>query len=154
MEIRFEQRKPVRVACVRHVGPYQECGPAWERLCTFAAEKGLFGPGTLQIGIGHDSPDVTPAEKLRYDACLTVDDRFQAEGDVGVLELPGGEYAVGTHRGPYSGLPEAYRWIFGQWLPTSGRQLRAAPCFEIYVNDPTTTPPEDLVTEICLPLVS
>jgi AraC family transcriptional regulator len=154
VEVLFEKRKPLRVAFVRHVGPYQECGAAWEKLWTFAAQYGLFSHETLRIGIGHDNPDVTPSDKLRYDACLTVDDRFQATGEVGVQELPGGEYAMVIHRGPYSGLPDVYRWLFREWLPTSGRELRSAPCFEVYVNDPATTPPEDLVTEICLPLVS
>ena len=154
MEVRFETRKPVRVAFVRHIGPYQECGVAWETLCKFAAGQGLFSPDTLRIGIGHDSPEITPADQLRYDACLTVDDQFQPTGEIRIQELPGGEYAVIAHRGPYAGLPDAYRWIFREWLPASRRQLRSGPCFEIYVNDPTTTPPEDLITEIYIPLVS
>jgi DNA gyrase inhibitor GyrI len=152
MEVRFEKRNPLRVAFVRHVGPYQECGAAWEILCVFAAQHGLFSPTTLRIGIGHDNPDVTPPEKLRYDACVTVDDQFQATGEVGVQELPGGQYAILTLKGPYSGLPEAYRWLFYDWLPRSGRELRSAPCFEVYVSNPASTAPEDLVTEIYLPL--
>jgi AraC family transcriptional regulator len=154
VEVRFEKRKPLRVAYVRHVGPYQECGVAWETLTAFATQHEMFSPETLRIGIGHDNPEVTPPGKLRYDACLTVNEQLQATGEIGVQELPGGEYAVVTLRGPYSGLRGAYRWMFNQWLPTSGRQLRPAPCFEVYVSDPATTPPEDLVTEIYLPLVS
>ena len=154
MEIRFETRKPLRVAFVRHVGPYQECGIAWEKLTSFAARQGLLTPEALRIGIGHDSPDVTPAAELRYDACLTVHDQFQPTGEIGVQELAGGEYAVVAHRGPYAGLPDAYRWIFGEWLRTSGRTLRSDPFYEVYVSDPHTTPPDDLITEICLPLKS
>lgn len=55
MEVRIEQRKPVRVAFVRHVGPYTECSSAWEKLRKFATEQGLISPGTLRIGIGHDT---------------------------------------------------------------------------------------------------
>jgi AraC family transcriptional regulator len=75
-----------------------------------------------------------------------VNDQFQATGEIGVQELPGGEFAVATLRGPYSGLPDVYRWLFNEWLPTSGRKLRSAPCFEVYVTDPTTTSPEESVT--------
>jgi len=25
-----------------------------------------------KLGIGHDDPDITPQDKLRYDACITV----------------------------------------------------------------------------------
>ena len=111
----------------------------------------MFSPEALRIGIGHDNPEVTPPEKLRYDACLTVNEQFQATGEIGVQELPGGEYAIVTHRGPYSGLPDACRRIFRKRVPNSGRKLRSVPCFEIYVNDPATTPPGDLVTEIHVP---
>lgn len=152
MEVRLEKRKPLRVAFVRHIGPYQECGSAWEKLCTFAAQKGLFGPDTLRIGIGHDNPDETPAEKLRYDACLTVNDQLQATGEIGVQELAGGEYAVVIHRGSYATLADAYRWMFREWLPKNGRRLRSAPCFEIYVSDPANTPTEEIITEIYFPL--
>lgn len=154
MEVRIENREPLRLAFVRHIGPYQECGVAWETLLTFAAQHVLLSPETLRIGIGHDNPDVTPADKLRYDACLTVNDQFQPTGEIGVQELPGGEYAIATLRGPYSGLASAYRWLFSQWLPASGRKTRSAPCFEVYANDPATTPEKDLVTEIFLPLTS
>lgn len=154
MEIRLEQRKPVRVAFVRHVGPYQECGVAWEKLCKFAAEQGWSLSNALRIGIGHDNPEVTPAGELRYDACLTVDDQVQATGEIGVQDLPGGEYAVATHRGPYSNLADTWRRVFRDWLPKSGRELRSAPGFEIYVNDPMATPPEELVTLIHVPLKS
>ena len=76
-----------RVAFLRHVGPYQAVGPTFQRLAGWAGSRGLFGPGTLMLGICHDDPDVTPADKIRYDCCITVDDRFQPEGEVGVARL-------------------------------------------------------------------
>jgi len=154
MEVRFQNCKPLRVAYVRHVGPYQECGKAWQTLCAQAGQLGLLTPDALRIGIGHDSPDVTPADQLRYDACLTVDERFQPVGELQVQELAGGEYAIVTHRGGYAGLPDAYRWIFGNWIPSSGRKVRHAPCFEVYTNDPDSTAEENLITELYVPLES
>ena len=135
-------------------GSYEECDAAWEKLSKFAAEQAWSPSNILRIGIGHDNPEITPADKLRYDACLTVDDRFQATGEIGVQEIPGGEYAVVTHRGPYSNLADTWRHNFREWLPNSGREMRSGPCFEIYVNDPTTTPPDELVTLIHVPLKS
>ncbi len=73
-------------------------------------------------------------------------------GEVGVQTLEGGEYAVITHRGPYPRLGETYRWLYGVWLPTSGREPRHAPPFEVYRNSPQETAPEDLLTDIHLPL--
>jgi AraC family transcriptional regulator len=57
-----------------------------------------------------------------------------------------------THFGPYEKLSESYAKLLGQWLPRSGRRLRATPCFEIYLNTPENTAPEDLLTDIHAPL--
>jgi AraC family transcriptional regulator len=152
VDVRLENCKPIRVAFVRHVGPYRECGAAWERICKFAAEQGWFSRDIRSIGIGHDFPDVTESDKIRYDACLTVDDQFKPTGEIGVQEIPGGLHAVVTHRGPYEKLEETYHLLFREWVPTCGHQLRSFPCFEVYQNDPAKTRPEDLVTDIYVPL--
>jgi AraC family transcriptional regulator len=152
MEVRIERVEPLRVAFVRHVGPYGEVETAWERLCMRLGKDGLLGPGTRFIGICYDDPEVTPPEKIRYDACVTVDSDFAAEDDVGVQTIGGGEYAVTTHVGPYEMLGQTYAKLLGQWLPRSGRELRSEPSLEFYLNAPESTDPQDLITDIFAPL--
>lgn len=142
----------LRVASIRHVGPYNECGPTWEQLMSTLGAEGDLGPGTRTIGIGYDDPDAVPADQLRYDASVTVSDDFVAPDGITVREIAGGDYAVYTHQGSYEGLAAAYQKLFGQWIPRSGREPANAPCFEEYLNDPDSTDPEDLITEIYVPL--
>ena len=118
VDVKIEKREPLRVAFVRHVGPYQEVGKAWERLCGWAGPRGLFGPNTAMLGVCHDDPDVTPPERIRYDACITAPDGLAAEGDVGIQEVAGGDYAVTTHHGPYENLAATYAVLCGEWLPS------------------------------------
>ncbi|MBN2131216.1 MAG: AraC family transcriptional regulator [Sedimentisphaerales bacterium] len=152
MEVKIERLEPLRVAFVRHVGPYNEVGQAWETLCMRLGRKGLIGPDSRFVGVCHDDPEVTAPEKIRYDACITVGEDFTPEGEVGVQMLPGGEFAVVTHSGPYENLNQTYAALFGQWLPHSGRELRSEPSLEFYLNDPESTDPEDLLTDIYAPL--
>jgi AraC family transcriptional regulator len=152
MDVKICERDPLRVAFIRHVGPYDQCGKAWERLCEWAGPNGLMGPGAEMLGVCHDDPDVTPPGRIRYDACITVDAGIEPEGDVGVQTLAGGPYARFTHHGAYDRLGETYAALMGQWLPRSGRRLRSEPCIEAYLNDPDGTDPEDLVTDIYVPL--
>jgi AraC family transcriptional regulator len=152
MEVRIEHVEPLRVAFVRHVSPYNEVEAAWERLCTRLGKDGLLGPGTKFIGICYDDPEVTPPEKIRYEACVTVDNDFEAEDEVGVQTIGGGEYVVTTHVGPYNTLGQTYAQLLGQWLPRSGRELRSEPSLEFYLNAPESTDPEDLITDIYAPL--
>ena len=152
MEVKIERLDPLRVAFVRHVGPYNEVGQAWETVCARLGQQGLLGSDSRFVGVCYDDPEVTPREKIRYDACVTVDDDFVAEGEVSVQTLPGGEFAVVTHEGPYERLSQTYAALFGQWLPHSGRELRSQPSLEFYLNDPEGTDPEDLLTDIYAPL--
>jgi AraC family transcriptional regulator len=150
--VEVKELPPMPVVFLRHVGPYNEVGATWGRLMMWAGMRGLLGPGMKLIGIVYDDPDVTPADKIRYDAAVTVSRPVQPEGDFGVMEIAGRRYAVATHKGPYEELGKAYQRIFGGWLPKSGYVVREMPAFELYLNSPQTTGPEDLLTVIHIPL--
>ena len=152
MAVRVERVAPMQVAFTRHVGRYSEVGTAWEKLMSWAGRQGLLRGRPTILGIVHDDPEVTPAERIRYDACLVVDGTFRAEGEIGVQKIGAGEFAVTTHRGPYDRLAATYARVLGQWLPASGREPRSTPGFEIYRNSPTDTAAPDLVTDIYIPL--
>jgi AraC family transcriptional regulator len=153
MDIEIRDIEEKKVIYVQRIGKYSDsAGEAWQAVCAYAGPNGLIGPQSEFIGISYDDPTVTPEEKLRYDACITVDREVSAEGEVGVQSIPAGKYAVGLHKGPYDGLLEAYQYLYGEWLPESGRELRDAPCFEKYLNSPEDTAPEDLLTEIYAPI--
>ena len=137
---------------MRHVGPYAEVGATWDKLLPFLGKEGWLGGKSQFIGICHDDPEVTPQDKIRYDACVSVDETFVASGEIGVQVIAGGDYAITTHFGPYHKLGQTYAKLLGQWLPRSGRELRASPCFEVYLNEPQSTEPEDLLTDIYAPL--
>ncbi len=143
---------PLRVAFARHVGPYGEVSEAWQRIMQFAVRRGIIGPNLRTIGIVHDDYEVTPEAALRYDAAVAVPDSIRAEGDIGVQEIPAGDYAVAMHRGPYHLVSGTYGRLCGEWLASAGREPAAAPALEIYRNSPFCTGPEDLLTEIHVPL--
>ena len=153
MDAKIRNREETKVIYARRTGDYNKsAGEAWQAVCRFAGPKGLIGGGTAFIGISHDDPEVTPADKLRYDACLTVDKDIQPQGEIGVQTIAGGKYAVFMHKGPYDMLGQTYGDIYRQWLPQSGEKLRDLPCFEIYLNSPDKTKPADLRTEIWIPV--
>jgi AraC family transcriptional regulator len=152
MEVRIENLPPRRVAFIRHIGPYREVGPTFGQLVAWAARRGRLTPQSRLLGVAHDDPDVTPPEKRRYDVCLEADAGFAGEGEVGVQEIAGGDYAVTIHRGPYHRVMETIAHLCGEWAPHSGRELRSAPTFAVFLNDPGQTPAEELLTEIYLPL--
>ena len=151
---KIKELKTKKVIYVNSIGDYSGQGTedAWNAVCGFAENKRLFGRNTEFIGISHDGPNVTDTEKLRYDACVAVDKEILPEGRVGVKTIKGGKYAMFLHKGPYSGFQELYDYIYGIWLPESGLQLRDIPCFEKYLNSLDKTKPENLKTEVYIPI--
>lgn len=139
---------------VRKTGRFdRSAAEAWTRLMKFAYPRRLMTKATRCIGVSHDFPEVTPEDKIRYDACITADGDAKPEEEIGVKAICGGTHAVFLHKGPYDRLSESYGHIFSEWVPASGRKLRDAPCFELYLNrDPCRTKPENLRTEIHVPV--
>jgi len=152
MEIRVEERKELRVACVRHIGPYNQIGEAFERLSAWAGPLNLLGPDTVYAATYLDNPDVTPVNELRSDACISIPDDVTPTGDVTLGKLDAGWYAVGRHLGSYSGLGQAWGQLCGKEMPARGYKYREATCFEIYLSDCSTTPENELVTDIYEPI--
>ena len=153
MDVTIERKQSLRVAYARATGPYaQSATEAWNKLMALGGPKGLFRPGARYFGVGHDCPSSTVAELIRYDACVSVGPEVEPEGELGVMELPGGDYAVARHKGPYEGMENAYMWLYGVWLPQSGREPAPLPGYEEYLNSPENTPPAELLTEINVPL--
>lgn len=153
MKVEIREIPEQAALAVRKTGAYSEAAAkAWQTLCSYAGPKGLMGPKTKFIGISHDDPDQVAAGDLRYDACITLSRDDQGRGEVKRVTIGGGRYAVTVHEGPFEGLKKTYDGIYRDWLPASGEKLRDAACLEIYLNDPDTTPPADLRTEICMPL--
>jgi len=152
MKVEIKTLQPMRVAFMRHTGPYGEVGSVWDRLLTMMGKDGYLGGNPMMLGICHDDPEVTPPAMIRYDACLAVDAAFAPSGEIGVQTVSGGEYAVTTHIGSYHQLGKTYAEFLGQWLPRSGRELADAPCFEVYLTDPDSTPADELLTDIYAPL--
>ena len=152
LEVSVREISSLRVAFVRHVGPFDGVGEAWQKLMMWAGRAGLLGSGVRMLGIVQDDPEITAPVKLRYDAALVVKDSVAAAGEIGIQDVAPGEYAVALHVGPYNTLGQTYARMCGEWLPESGRELASAAAVEFYLNSPMTARPGDLRTEICLPL--
>ena len=154
MDVRIETLPSVEVVYCRRLGPYEESAPAaWQALWAWIRARDLGGEVRGAYGFGLDDPTTTPAEALRYDACLALAAAVGADeaAGIGIQTLPGGRCAIGRMRGPYQGMPAFFGALLGDWLPASGESLDPGrPFLEIYLNDPTEVPESELLTDLCL----
>src|ERR1700691_3163257 len=61
MKVITRKIKPMRVAYLRHVGPYEDTKQTWFDLTAHLSADQQIRKRSLFIGIGHDNPAVTPA---------------------------------------------------------------------------------------------
>lgn len=137
---------------IPHTGSYMGIGKAFEALYGTLFSRNLFRPDMRMIGVFLDDPELVAEDKLRSFACVSADAKTPADAPLVRHTLAGGDHAVLRHVGPYANMAAAYRWLYGTWLPASGRSIRDDVMFETYLNNPREVPPGELVTEICLPL--
>ena len=116
--------------------------------------KSMLQEGKIaHIGIYHDDPKVTESNRQRADVCLALPFNMAPKGEIGVKEIAGGKYVAFLYKGTYEKLGEVYDTVFGKCIPNGGYQLDERPAFEIYLNDPESTPADLLQTEIYVPII-
>lgn len=71
-------------------------------------------------------------------------------GDVKASEIPGGKVCTTLLVGPYDQLPEAWQAITDH-VAAEGLESDTWG-YEVYISDPTTVAPEEIQTQIVLPL--
>ncbi len=148
---------PSRVeAVVSHVGPYAGLSSTFVELLDWIEKYGWY-PVERGVGVYHDDPTAVPAKKLRSDARIPVN----VYGKLLPATDPGAENAhlerseprlviAALHKGPYDKVLPTISMLF---LKMSSLRLKPDGSErEVYLNDPSDTPPEELLTEVQLPV--
>ena len=147
----------LNVAYIRHIGPYkgdQELfGRLFNKLMAWAGPRGLLRfPETKIMTIYYDNPDITDESRLRTDACITVPEDTQVDGEIGKAKISAGKYAVAHFEITPDQYQDAWNAVYGGWLPESGYQPEDGPCYELYLNDPKEHPEGKHIVDICVPV--
>jgi AraC family transcriptional regulator len=150
--IEIAEQPARRLAALPHRGDYLETGRAFEQVASIFTSRSLWAHAKGMVGVYYDDPNSLPEPELRSHAGLSIDEAVDLGAPLEEVRIPGGRYVVMHYKGPYSGLLAAYQHLYGDWLPTSGEELGDHPPIELYLNGPTDVPPEELLTDVCVPL--
>ncbi len=142
------------VACIRHVGPYSKIGQAIEKVFSWAGPKGLIQlPKTEMLAVYYDNPQTVAQADLRSDACITVPEGTQPDGEARAMQVPGGLFAVAHVEIDASEYGEAWDRLVGEWIPENGYVPDDSRlCYELYLNDPDEHPEKKHIVDICEPV--
>ncbi|GJM41315.1 MAG: hypothetical protein DHS20C20_15970 [Ardenticatenaceae bacterium] len=132
--VTIQKLKEIPVAFVRNYGPYETVDlTQFDRLVNWADTNGHYTGDNLLLGVGHDDPNITPTEKVRFDICLSVPDPFQPDGNIGFQQVPGGHFATMSYIGPLDAtFTQVYHIFFQQLIQIKNIEIIGLPAIEIY----------------------
>nr|PJZ94111.1 AraC family transcriptional regulator [Leptospira ellisii] len=146
------------IVYVRHQGPYEEF-PGFDpnsaevkSLFSFLKSRNSIPENHQWVGISQDDPEITPAEKIRFDLGVSVSEgEYLNRIELGKQTVPGGKYLAVRYRGEYSGLPEVYSFLLNRFIPEKRIVPNNSPPFEVYL-DPLRRKFGTQITDIYVPL--
>jgi len=150
--IEVKQMPAIKMAYMDHIGAFDQIGTVYEKLFRWAGPKGLFAnPEFKTITLYHDDPKVTDIEKVRQSAGVTLNQDIQPEGEVGVMDVNAGKYAVG--RFEVTGQEFGHAWdSMCIWVAEKGYKSIDGHYYELYHNDHTKHPEKKFIVDICIPV--
>ena len=140
------------VAALEHHGPEHLTYNTTKKFIEWRRANGLH-PGTGNTyGVHYTDPATTLPQDYRLDICLSVTEPV-APNPQGVItkSIPAGRCARVRHIGSRHNVHPA-EWIYYEWLPESGEQLRDYPIFFHYVNVGPDVKEHEMITDVYLPL--
>ncbi len=138
---------------LEHRGSYLDIGRTFDALYGWLGARSLLRPDMRSIGLFYDDPAAVPEPDLEARAGVILTELVDIDWPLDRIDIAGRDYAVLVHTGPYANMRSAYRWLYGDWLPASGRETANEPVFEEYLNSPRETSSTHLITKVCLPLL-
>jgi AraC family transcriptional regulator len=141
-----------RVACLEHRGDWRRIGHSIRKFIDWRKQNQLSPRVSATFNIFYDD-DETESGGSRLDLCASTD-REIAANPCGVVAkiIPAGRCAVLRHIGSDDTLGQTIAFLYSEWLPQSGEELRDFPLFCERVEFFPDVPEHEAVTDVYLPL--
>lgn len=141
------------VAIFTHHGDPKLIGDSIRRFIAWRKANGVTPRTSRTFNILHCDPEDTAPENFRLDLCAATTGRIEPNGD-GIVAgtIPAGRCGVLRLKGSSDDLRPAISFLYGEWLPKSGEELRDFPVFAERVTFFPNVLEHEAITDIFLPL--
>jgi len=147
--ISVKELAPAKVVYLERQGPYSETDKSFEELFTLMEKKNIQVSGA-PMGIFYDDPEKVKPEETKYEVMCSFTGDFNGDADLQVKEQAGQKVVSTIYIGPYEKCAPTYKKLYG-WMMDNKYEVCGA-SIEKYLNDPMKVKPEELKTEICIPV--
>lgn len=154
MQVEIIDFPTTQIAVLEHLGPPALLNASVSKFIEWRKTSGLSPVATSQTyGISLADPRECEPEQYRFDICGSVAAPVppNPQGVVNKV-IPGGRCAVVEHKGSTDAIGDTLRWIYSEWLPSSGEELRDYPFYFHYVKRMPAVAEHEQLTRVLLPL--
>ena len=153
MQVTIVDFPETKVASLQHLGPVQDKMRTISKFIEWRQANGYTPKNSATYNILYNDPESEAPDQYRFDVCGAVE-RDVEENPQGVVNgiIAGGRCAVLRHLGSSDNIEQSVQYLYRDWLPDSGEELRDFPLFFHRVTLPSQVPDKDVITDIYLPL--
>ncbi len=142
-----------KVAVIEHRGNPNLLMETVKKFIAWRKENNKSPNVSRTFNIVYDDPNEVSPKNYKMDICCSVDSGVE-ENDYGVYldVIPGGRCAVVRCIGGDENLRKIVRWLYAEWLPDSGEELRDYPLFFERIKFFPDVSESEMITDIFLPV--
>ncbi|MBB4040848.1 AraC family transcriptional regulator [Microvirga flocculans] len=140
------------VAILEHRGDPRTIGDSIRRFIAWRKANGVTPRTSKTFNVLHSDPDDTPPDEFRLGLCAATEKVDANDDGIVAGMIPAGRCAVLRLKGSSDDLSPAVSYLYGEWLPKSGEELRDFPVFAERVTFFPDLPEHEAITDLFLPL--
>jgi len=152
MEITEKRIDEAKVAYIPYMGSYDKIADLMGEVAQWLTDKKYKMTG-LVYGTYFNSPEQVSEDKLQYEIGFGFEGKVTTmqDGKIGIKEIPEHTVLAAMHKGPYTEVGPVIHAVID--YATNNDYDIVGPISEAYFNDPMETPPEELLTEVRIPVI-
>lgn len=150
-KIEIKEMPKLDLAFITQIGP-NGMENAYTKLIKWATPKGLLENEKLKIvTIYHDSFKITEPDKVRMSACISLKEKVDVSGEIGLTTIEKGKCIVGHFEIRINEFEKSWTSLF-IWMSENGYKKADRNPYEIYYNDFNKHPEKICIVDFCIPI--
>lgn len=135
LEYEIKVNEEIYCAYIRHKGYDKSIKNTWQRLRAVAYQNNI--EEYKEIGLHHDNPSITPLNKCKYVAAITIDKNQKIESNISTFIIPKSLCAVFKLDGKFGEIIDLIRYIHQEWILNEGKgyEITTLPIYIKYIKN-------------------
>jgi AraC family transcriptional regulator len=150
-KIEIKELPKLDLAFVTQIG-HKGMQNAYSKLIKWATPKGLLENEDLKaVTIYHDSFKITEPDKVRMSACISLKEKIEISGEIGLTTLEKGKFIVGHFEIGLNEFEKSWSGLY-IWMNEKGYKKADRNPYEIYYNNFNEHPEKFSIVDFCIPI--